>query len=104
MNNLYKYYIENEKEAVEIMQKHGLTELKFPMDIEFPTLLVADCDGNLYEVNATAAKINDDGKLEIEAIDADNYTAWYKTSEIPYMSANETLETIVSVVNEFLTD
>ena len=101
MVNLYEYYAENEKEAFNAMKNNCLTELAFPTDIYKPSILICDCDGNVIEATTNGAKIVDD-KLVLVIEDNDGYETDYSVAEIPYLSAQETFETIMYVINERL--
>lgn len=103
MYNLYEYYNENEKEAFNAMKENGLEELNFSDDIEHPSILVCDSDGDVFEAFVKGAKIEND-KLVLIIEDTDGNEGDYLVSEIPYLSAQWAFETIVEVVNEYLSN
>lgn len=103
MHNLYEYYNENEKEAFNAMKENGLEELNFSDDIEHPVILICDSNGDVFEAFVKGAKIKND-KLILIIEDTDENVGEYLVSEIPYLSAQWAFETIVEVINEFLSD
>lgn len=101
MKNVYAIYNENIKEIENAFKKQNVDFIDFEdKGYDNCPIVVTDLSGYIEEASATQIRINEKhNELEIAVqLESGGDDIWFLISEIPYMSAVETLDTAANIL------